>query len=390
MLAELSVVVLLSLDGVRYDYLDRDALPAFSRLARDGLRAEGLQPVFPSSTFPSHVSLATCATPDRHGIVANTFVDRERGLFNYDNDASWIQAEPLWVAAERQGAHAATFFWVGSETPWEGVAASHHMAPFDGSVPDSEKVDQILAWLDLPAAERPRLVMSWWHGADEEGHAYGPAAPEVHEAMKQQDHELGRLLAGLDARGAWGTTTLMLVSDHGMTELSESVDPLDLLEPQGIGGRFVSGGPFGHLFLDDPARAGEAAAALDALPQVEAWTADAIPERVHDRHPTRTGDVFVLAEPPFRLGGGSLFLDLRFALGSLLGRTQGAHGYDPARHPEMRGIFLAAGRGVPAGVRSGDVRSLDVAPTVARLLGIEPPRGCEGQPIEAIAPPPAP
>jgi predicted AlkP superfamily pyrophosphatase or phosphodiesterase len=390
MLAELSVVVLLSLDGVRYDYLDRDALPAFSRLARDGLRAEGLQPVFPSSTFPSHVSLATCATPDRHGIVANSFVDRERGLFNYDNDASWIQAEPLWVAAERQGARAATFFWVGSETPWQGVAASHRMAPFDGSVPDSEKVDQILAWLDLPAAERPRLVMSWWHGADEEGHAYGPGAPEVHEAMKRQDHELGRLLAGLDARGAWGTTTLMLVSDHGMTELSESVDPLDLLEAQGIGGRFVSGGPFGHLFLDDPARAGEAAAALDALPQVEAWTADAIPERFHYRHPTRTGDVFVLAEPPFRLGGGSLFLDLRFALGSLLGRTQGAHGYDPARHPEMRGIFLAAGRGVPAGARSGDVRSLDVAPTVARLLGIEPPRGCEGQPIEAIAPPPAP
>jgi hypothetical protein len=174
-----------------------------------------------------------------------------------------------------------------------------------------------------------------------------------------------------------------------MSALSESVDPLELLAAQGIAGRFVSGGPFGHLFLDGPARAGEAAAALDALPQVEAWTADAIPERFRYRHRTRTGDVFVLAEPPFRLGGGSLFLDLRFALGSLLGRTQGAHGYDPARHPEMRGIFLAAGRGVPAGVRSGDVRSLDVAPTVARLLGIEPPRSCEGRPIEAIAPPPA-
>ena len=95
----------------------------------------------------------------------------------------------------------------------------------------------------------------------------------------------------------------------------------------------------------------------------------------------------MLAEPPLRLGGGSTFLDLRFALGSLLGRTQGAHGYDPARYPEMRGIFLATGRGVPAGVRSGDVAALDVAPTAARLLGIEPPRGCEGRPIEAIVPP---
>jgi predicted AlkP superfamily pyrophosphatase or phosphodiesterase len=390
MLAELSVVILLSLDGVRHDYLDRDALPAFARVAREGLRADGILPVFPSSTFPNHVSLATCASPDRHGIVANSFLDRERGLFDYENDASWIQAEPLWAAAERQGVRAATFFWVGSETPWEGVGATHRKAPFDTSVPDDEKVDQILAWLDLPAAERPRLVMSWWHGADEAGHAHGPDAPEVHEAMKEQDRELGRLLAGLDARSAWGTTTLLLVSDHGMTALSESLDPLDVLGEQGIEGRFVSGGPFGHLFLDDPARAAEAAAALDALPQVEAWTAAALPERFHYRHPTRIGDVFVLAEPPLRLGGGSTLLDLRFALGSLLGRTQGAHGYDPARHPEMRGIFLAAGRGVPAGVRSGDVRALDVAPTAARLLGIEPPRGCEGAPIGAIAPPPAP
>jgi predicted AlkP superfamily pyrophosphatase or phosphodiesterase len=390
MLAELSVVILLSFDGVRHDYLDRDALPAFARVAREGLRAEGLVPVFPSSTFPNHVSLATCASPDRHGIVANTFLDRERGLFDYANDASWIQAEPLWAAAERQGVRAATFFWVGSETPWEGVAATHREAPFDAGVPDGEKVDRILAWLDLPAAERPRLVLSWWHGADSEGHAHGPDAAEVHAAMKEQDRELGRLLTGLDARKAWGATTLLLVSDHGMAQLAESVDPLDVLGERGIEGRFVSGGPFGHLFLDDPARAEEAAADLDALPQLEAWTAAGLPERFHYRHPTRTGDVFVLAEPPLRLGGGSTLLDLRFALGSLLGRTQGAHGYDPARHPEMRGIFLAMGRGVPAGVRSGDVAALDVAPTAARLLGIEAPRGCEGRPIEAIAPPPAP
>jgi predicted AlkP superfamily pyrophosphatase or phosphodiesterase len=99
-------VILLSLDGVRYDYLDRDELPAFARIAREGLRADALEPVFPSSTFPNHVSLATCAPADRHGIVANTFQDRTRGGFDYSNDASWIEAEPLWVAAERQGERA--------------------------------------------------------------------------------------------------------------------------------------------------------------------------------------------------------------------------------------------------------------------------------------------
>jgi arylsulfatase A-like enzyme len=390
MLAELSTVILLSLDGVRSDYPERDPLPAFARVAAEGARAEGLVPVFPSSTFPSHVSLATCAPVDRHGIVANHFVDAERGVFDYGNDASWILAEPLWAAAERQGVRAATFFWVGSETPWQGVAASHRKAPFDASVPDAEKVDQILAWLDLPAPERPRLVMSWWHGADSEGHAHGPDAPETREALRAQDHELGRLLAGLDARSAWPHTTLLLVSDHGMTAMSESVDPLAALAASGIAGSFLSGGPFGFVTLQDPARAAAAAAALDALPGLDAWPSAAIPDAFRYRTPGRTGDVFVLAEPPLRLGGGSRLLDLRFALLDLLGRSPGGHGYDPQRFPEMRGIFLAIGRGVPAGARLGPVDSLDVAPTAARLLGIEPPKGCEGRPLEAVAPPPPP
>ena len=134
--------------------------------------------MYPSSTFPGHVSLATGATPAVHGIVDNRFWDRaRRERFDYSNDASWIEAEPLWAAAERQGVPAATFFWVGSETDWRGVGARYRVAPFDAKIGEAEKVAQILAWLDLPARERPRLVMSWWHGADHAGHANGPDHP---------------------------------------------------------------------------------------------------------------------------------------------------------------------------------------------------------------------
>src|SRR5262245_34256942 len=106
-------VILISLDGVRHDYLDRGPLPALDRIAREGLRAARLIPVYPSNTFPGHVSLATGTTPDVHGIVDNQFWDRaRRERFDYASDADWIEAEPLWVAAERQGVRAATFFWV--------------------------------------------------------------------------------------------------------------------------------------------------------------------------------------------------------------------------------------------------------------------------------------
>ena len=209
-------VVVLSLDGVRHDYLDLPGLPGFSRIADEGLRAGRLVPVFPSSTFTNHVSLATGATAEAHGIVGNRFVDAELGDFDYGNDARFIDAEPIWAAAERQGVRAATFFWVGSETDWRSQGATYRRQPFDTEIQERDKVAQILAWLDLPAAERPRLIMSWWHGADAAGHEHGPDHEEVLASLRGQDAELVRLLAAFDRRDLWRDLTLVLVSDHGM------------------------------------------------------------------------------------------------------------------------------------------------------------------------------
>ena len=150
--AEAPTVILLSWDGVRPDYLERAEFSALERMAREGVRAERLIPVWPPNTFPNHAALATGTYADRHGIVNNRFLDRDRGLFSYEADGDWLEAEPLWAAAERQGVPAATFFWVGSETDWHGTGARYRKAPFDSSVSESEKVDQILAWIDLPEA----------------------------------------------------------------------------------------------------------------------------------------------------------------------------------------------------------------------------------------------
>ena len=154
--ADEPIVLVLSWDGMRHDYPDRGDFPALKRVQTEGVRAERLIPVFPSSTFPGHVSMATGTYPDKHGIVDNVFIDQERGRYAYSGDASWIEAEPLWIAAERQGVKTATYFWVGSESDWQGQGTSYRMAPFDGGRPESEKVDQILEWLELPEAERPR------------------------------------------------------------------------------------------------------------------------------------------------------------------------------------------------------------------------------------------
>jgi arylsulfatase A-like enzyme len=380
------VVILLSLDGVRHDYLARDSLPAFERIAEEGASAEALLPIFPSTTFPNHVAIATGTYADRHGIVANKFLDAELGEFDYGNDARFLDAEPLWAAAERQGVAAATFFWVGSETDWRGVGARYRKAPFDTKVGEGAKVAQILAWLDLPEPERPGLVMAWWHGADHAGHEHGPDAKETRAELRAQERQLAKLLAGLDQRKAWGEVTLLLVSDHGMTTYEKTVDVRAVLREAGVRTRrVIQGVASAQVHLKKPAEAARAVEVLRALPGVEAWARADVPEGLRYRHP-RAGDVVALAAPPLALlpakDRGARF----GGIARFFGRSFGAHGYDPGRYPEMHGIFVAIGRGVPAGARLPRVRAIDVAPTVARLLGIEAPAQSEGRPIAGLTP----
>jgi hypothetical protein len=382
-------VILVSWDGLRHDYPDLDSeavpLPALMRIADQGVRARRLTPVFPSNTFPGHVSLATGTYPDRHGIPDNVFFDREKGVYRYEADANWLEAEPLWIAAERQGVLAATYFWVGSESDWHGQGWKYREAPFDRERPESAKVDRILAWTRLPHAERPRLIMSYWSGADTAGHENGPDSDEVRAALVMQDQQLRRLLEGFDADDAWKHTTLILVSDHGMTELGPFLDLEQALVDAGVRAR-VFGATVAHVFLEDPAQIERAETAAVALGHVHVYRGDALPADMRLRHPRRTGDLVVIADMPYALSRPAGFDGYLMAGLQLFGHPFGMHGYDPTE-PDMGGVFMAMGRGVSKDLALGDVRQIDVAATVARLLGIEPPLQSEGRPVAGIGAP---
>ena len=370
------------MDGLRHDHPDLKPLPAFQRIARTGVRAGRLVPVFPSNTFPGHVSLATGTYPDVHGIVDNHFIDRERGTYRYSADADWIQAEPLWIAAERQGVPAATYFWVGSESDWRGQGTRYREAPFDSDRPEADKVARILQWLALPEGERPRLIMSYWRGADAAGHDHGPESRAVRQQLVAQDAELGRLLAGMDELGLWPRTTLVVVSDHGMAPIGVYVDLAGALADAGIGAR-VLGTAVAQVHMDDPARSGEALAVIRGLAPVRAYPGTSLPAEWRLAHPTRTGDVVAVTEPPYVFsrppGIAGTLRDWLYTLGM----SFGGHGYQPT-HPDMGGIFLATGRGVPDDLVLPEVHQIDVAATVARLLGIDPPRHSEGRAVPGI------
>jgi hypothetical protein len=179
-----------------------------------------------------------------------------------------------------------------------------------------------------------------------------------------------------------------------MTTYEKTLDVRAVLAEAGVRARVIHAVASAQVHLEQPAQAGRAVEVLRALPGVEAWPRDEIPERLRYRH-ARVGDVVALAEPPLALLPAN-DRGARFGgLARLLGGALGAHGYDPGRHDTMHGIFVAIGRGVPKGARLPRVRAIDVAPSVAQLLGIAPPAQSEGAPISALSPasaqpPPAP
>lgn len=336
-------------------------------LALRGAVAERLVPVFPTNTFPNHVSLVTGVTPALHGIVNNVFLDPERGLFRYSGDPSWIEVEPLWSLVARHGVVSASYHWVGSEGPWRSGLGARHWVPFSLHTPESRKVDQILAWLDEESpAERPRLITSWFRGADAAAHHSGPGSKPAVRALRAQDRALARLVAGLDRRRAFETTTLLVVSDHGMADVRRTVDLRQALDAADIDARVFGGGGISFVSLDRGPRDAERvrrvarSLGLDAR-RTAADAATANP---------RFGDVVVLAP----VGTG---------ISSRTGAMAGAHGYLP-EEPAMGALLVAAGRGVRPGTRLGAVRTVDVAPTVLAWLGIDVPPWMVGRPIEAL------
>ncbi len=367
-----NTVILLSWDGMRHDFLDLGDFPALKRIEREGIRAGRLTPVSPSNTFPGHVSLATGTTPEVHGIIDNVFYDRDRGMYAYSGDASWLNAEPLWIAAERQGVKTATYFWVGSESDWRGQGTSYRIEPFDGNRPESEKVDQYIEWLDLPESERPKLIVSYWRGADSVAHMKGPDHPDVVEIIREQDAELSRLLSALDSRDLWSTTTIIIVSDHGMTEVNESVSVKQSTEDAGFEVRITGGSSRRHIFLSNETDREGVLAVLNKQANIKIYQNDNLPESMYT--PNRTGDIVITTEAPNTFSGAdTLFQKAIVALAPLLGWKHGAHGFNPDL-PDMGGIFLAKGRGVQAGREMPVVHQLDVAPTVTKLLGIGKPK----------------
>ncbi len=351
------LLVLISIDGMRYDYPERVRAETFMSLAAGGVRARRLIPPFPASTFPSHATLATGCYPERHGILNNRFLDRDRGEFDRSEDPGWLECEPLWVTAEKQGIHSAVLNWIGSYGAWRGTPASLHAAGYQ-SLTDRESVRRILAWLDLPPGDRPGMILVYLTGVDHAGHAEGPDSPEVGRRVLSVDRTLKFLLAESAKRGLSERLNLMVVADHGMAAIAGRIDPGSALARARIRHRLLASGGTANLYLGRAGDRDKAQALLGRLPHLEVYPGLNLPGDLRYGYPSRTGDLVLLASPGYEIG--------REREGET---SKGMHGFR-GTEPSMAGIFYARGPAFVAGREIDRLEAVDVAPLACAVLGI--------------------
>jgi alkaline phosphatase D len=358
-------VVLVSLDGFRYDYLNKYSAPNIAAMASRGASApDGMIPSYPSTTFPNHLALITGLYPEHHGIVANTFYDPARQQrYTYGDptavqDGSWYSGVPLWSLAEQNQMRAACYFWPGSEAEIAGKRPSYYLK-FDPTIPNDQRIEQVLAWLRLPAAQRPHFITLYMAEVDGAGHEHGPASKETAEAVKFVDAEVGKLIAGLDALHL--PIDLIVLADHGMETTRGGWITLDQFADLS---QFKSAGPL--MYAPTPTDAEKAYQSLKgASDKFKVYRRADVPAELHYDSNPRAGDPVVVAT-----GAYSIRARAPAAGEPDKPPSVGQHGYDPHLMPSMKALFVSTGPDIRAGVTVRPFENVNVYALIARILGL--------------------
>ena len=372
-------VLMVSFDGFRYDYTEMAHTPNFDRLAADGVKAEALIPVFPTLTFPNHYSIATGAYAGTHNITGNSFYDKQYhekySLYDKETvrDAKFYKSEPIWVTAERQEVKSASYFWVGTEAPVKGYSPSIFKY-YDGSVSFHARVDSIISWLKLPEEIRPQLTMLYFSEPDQTGHNVGVHKPEIIKSIEEMDELLGYLLNELETLKIYPDLNIVVVSDHGMIDVSE--DRLVILDDyiSRLGDLYINGRGT-HVQFD--LKKGEEKykntllTELKEIPNCRIWKKDEIPVRFHFNN-GNTGEYLLLADEGWFITTKTEMEEHDFTLG-------GMHGYDP-QLPNMHGIFYAMGPDLKSGLQIPAFENIHIYPLICELLDIIPYSGMNDTP----------
>jgi len=365
--AEKSYLIIVSMDGFRWDYPDSVSTPSFDAIEKMGIKVESMQVSFPSKTFPNHYTLVTGLYPNHHGIVNNSFYapefDEVYSIGNRETvgDGKFYDGEPIWNTAEKQDLKAATFFWVGSEANIQNMRPSIWKS-YDHNLDYYQRVDSVISWLSLPEEQRPHLITWYVPEPDGVGHGYGPHSSQVDSTVKRLDQLLGYFMQKLSKHPLADKINVIVTSDHGM-ENTSAEKTLNIYEPlkkhwvkYALGGNPIYNIQANEGFYDS------IRLALENVEGLKCYTNPDLPSYLNYGSNKRCLDFTVVADSAW----------------SIITRTPkkdypdgGTHGYD-IHNKNMNAIFYAYGPAFKKGYSHHSINNVDVYPLMCNILGLRP------------------
>lgn len=407
-----SLLVMISIDGLRPDYVtaaDRHgaAVPTLRRFVKEGVYADGVQGVVPTVTYPSHTTLVTGVWPAKHGILANMPFDplktNQGGWYWYAED---IRVPTLWDAAARAGKTTASLQWpvaVGARVTWNIPEFWRASTADDAKLLRAVSTPGLLAeaeaalgpyprTLDIDADElrarfavwlletkRPALFTLHFIALDHAQHETGPFSAETMAVLERMDALVARMRDAAE-RLAPGRADIAIVSDHGFARTDKQFNPFPAFRAAGLFSAesrgkitdwtampWVHGGSVA-VVLKNPSDAvvlGQVRALLDKLAADPANGIDRVLDArtLHERGGLPTASFLVGLKPGWQTGSS--------LSGPVISprKVGGTHGQLPDL-PDLSASFFLVGPGLPAGRSLGTIDMRDVAPTLARRLGL--------------------
>lgn len=356
-------VLLISLDGFRWDYIDKYKPAFLSEFAKESARLTSLRPAFPTKTFPNHISIVTGSYPENHGIVANRFYAPDlKKIYNIKDSKTvtnpdFYLRKPLWVIAEEQDMRTASYFWPGSEAAITGIYPSHYKK-YNHNASHQERIEGVLNWYKLPSSERPQLITTYFHDIDSAGHRFGQDSPELIAAINNVDdtiREMVNMVRLLDFE-----VNIVIVSDHGMVDYpAENYEYL----PTWLNDEYkvVATNPI-VLIYDEGKSTRTLAQTVAELNQqakhYQCYQYQDIPTKFNASKTNRIGDIACLTDKDWSIG--------------FTGKTsKGNHGWSQFNTRDMDGIFYAKGPAFKEKVQLDTVENVNIMPLLAKILGVD-------------------
>lgn len=356
-------VLLISLDGYRWDYNQKFKPPFLSKFASESARLKSLRPSFPTKTFPNHLSIVTGRYPAKHGIIANGFYDpaldriyklRDKKAVR---DGVFYQSIPFWSLAESHGMKSASYFWPGSEAEISGHRPSYYL-PYKHETPHQERIDQVVRWFELPADVRPHFVTLYFHDVDSAGHKNGPNSKLTGEVVNKVDEALEQLVSRVEKLKL--PINIIIVSDHGMMDLSEKgfESIIKDSDDKKFSSKFLSigNGPLVHLYKKKDVNISGALESFNrGAKNFKCYTNDNTPKKLNFRSNPRIGDIVCIANYKWSIGLAKKSISM------------GGHGWSQFKSKDMHGIFF--GRGPQfKNIEINTQENVNIFPLMAKIL----------------------